>query len=73
MHFEGTPAIENLSTGGAVVTEAAKEMSTFKRIPGDSQEKQERVNCWKRKVDRVTANHYLSLTASQETSNIPFP
>ena len=27
----------------------------------------------KRKVDRVTANHYLSLTASQETSNIPFP
>ena len=28
---------------------------------------------WRRKVDRVTANHYLSLTASQETSNIPFP
>ena len=27
----------------------------------------------KRKVDRVTANHYLSLTASQEPSNIPFP
>merc|ERR1712026_337293 len=26
-----------------------------------------------RKVDRVTANHYLSSTASQETSNIPFP
>ena len=25
---------------------------------------------WRRKVDRVTANHYLSLTASQETSNI---
>ena len=24
----------------------------------------------RRKVDRVTANHYLSLTASQETSNI---
>ena len=23
---------------------------------------------WRRKVDRVTANHYLSLTASQETS-----
>ena len=27
----------------------------------------------KRKVDRVTANHSLSSTASQGTSNIPFP
>ena len=33
MHFEGTSAVENLSTGGAVVTEAAKEMSTFNVIP----------------------------------------
>ena len=35
--------------------------------------------CWKKimirhwKVDRVTANHSLSSTASQGTSNIPFP
>ena len=33
MHFEGTPAIENLSTGGAVVAEAAKEMPTLDVIP----------------------------------------
>ena len=33
MHFKGTSAIENLSTGGAVVTEAAKEMPTFNVIP----------------------------------------
>ena len=33
MHFKGTPAIENLSTGFAAVAEAAEEMSTFDVIP----------------------------------------
>ena len=33
MHFEGTPAIENLSTGCAVVAEATKEMPTLDVIP----------------------------------------
>ena len=33
MHFEGTPAIENLSAGCAVVAEAAKEMPTLDVIP----------------------------------------
>jgi hypothetical protein len=34
---------------------------------------QRMIRAGKRKVDRVTANHSLSSTASQETSNIPFP
>ena len=33
MHFEGTPAIENLSAGCAIVAEATKEMATLNVIP----------------------------------------
>ena len=33
MHFEGTPAIEDLSAGCAIVAEAAKEMPTLNVIP----------------------------------------
>ena len=33
MHFEGTPAIENLSACCAIVAEATKEMATLNVIP----------------------------------------
>ena len=33
MHFKGTPAIENLSTGVAAVAEATKEMPAFDVVP----------------------------------------